>query len=236
MKSITKATVAVVAAATLVAGTAVAASAYPAGTPMTLSLTKTAYSAGATNVRVKAAHVKPGCIVSFGYDNQNVRNDDTGDYDQNDAVAVASGNTPYTTLFAPRVAGDYSLIAETESYCTPTSYDRATATVRVGKAVDVSINYNTAVKKTITVSGTVRTGSTAVIGQSLNVSLINNATGAVVKTIVAKSAAAGYTAKFTALTAGTVYKARVTISPNAANFLDTVGGTVTSMRLAKVAR
>jgi hypothetical protein len=236
MKNALGAIGAVAAASVLVLVTAVGASAYPAGTPMILSLQKSAYSAGATNVRVKAAHVKPGCIVTFGYDNQNLRNDDTGDYDENDAVAVASGNTPYASLVAPRVAGDYSLIAQTESYCTPTADDRATATVRVGKAVSVTINYNTAVKKTITVSGTVRAGSTVVIGQLLNVSLINNATGAVVKTIVAKSTATGYTAKFTALTAGKVYKARVTITANAANFLDTLGGTVTSMRLAKVAR
>ena len=236
MKSITKATVALAAAATLVAGSAVAASAYPAGTAMGLVVSRVSGVLAASKISASATHVKPDCIVSLGWDNQNKTSDDYLDYDWFDVVSSRTGNTPRKALSAPKIAGDYSVFATTESGCVgdaeynPAGEAVASQTVRVGTKVVPTINLDVTKAKKLTASGTFG----GYVGESVILTLNDLTANKVVKTVTVKTKASGYTNTFTGLKTGNQYNLVLTYTPTAKYFIDSLNGRVTATRVKVV--
>ena len=239
MKSITKASVALVAAATLVAGSAVAAAAYPVSVDPTVTFSKTSYRAGET-ARVKARNVYSRCRVTFSFDNVWTNLDDDSDYDTNDAVVDPMGEYPdyqtnWTPLQAPRFAGQYAVTA-TVGLCRYDYMFTARPTLNVGKQLTITKTIVSSKTKTVTVSGTLKLGAVAQLKQPVIINLYegSNGSGRLVKSVTVKTTKTGYTNKFLKLTKNATYYATITLPQNPLYWIAATNGTVTSTRVKVV--
>jgi hypothetical protein len=231
MKAWSKATLVGLMSASIVVSGSVAAGAYPIGEPMTVTVTNLTVVAKA-KISVSANKVKPDCIVTLGWDNENKGKDDYLDYDWFDVIASRTGKTPRKPLTAPKVAGDYSVIAITEDGCVgdaehnPSGEAIATQTVRVGTRVVTTAAINTSLLASKgRVAATGNFGNVG--GEKITLTLFNVTTNKAVKKAVVKSAKNTGAFKFTfsgLKKSGAVYRLDVSYAPTAKYFIDSPNG------------
>ena len=208
-----KSLLAISAVAVLSLGTVAPAMAYPAGQAPTLSLSSVSRLTPGDNVSVVVARVKSACTVSLAWV--------SGSSATVSATVNSRGRTPVMTIATPSTAGSYTLRTTFTSECAgagnPTTLSRA---ITVGKVASVVSKLRTTsgfVSKnpTVSITGTVRSGSVAVANKSVSVSL--RLGGSEVKTVTATTNGSGvFTANFsgTTYTAGS-YTAVVSIAADA---------------------
>lgn len=187
--------------AALAIGSVAPALAYPAGQSPTLSLSSVSRLTPGDSVSVVVARVKSACSVSVSWSG----------VDSIDAVSSTvrtSGKTPVMTIATPSTAGVYSLrTSQISGTCSGGSAVTLSRSITVGKLASIVSKLSTTsgyVSKnpTVSVSGTVKSGSSAVQSKTVSVSL--RLAGEEVKTVSATTNASGaFSASFT----GTSYAA-----------------------------
>jgi hypothetical protein len=195
-----KSLLAISAVAVLSLGTVAPAMAYPAGQAPSLSLSSVSRLTPGDNISVVVARVKSACSVSVGWV--------SGSSATATATVGSRGRTPVMTIATPSTAGSYTLRTTLSSACAgagePTVISRS---VTVGKFASVTAKLRTTTgfvtkSPTVSITGTVKSGSVAVAGKSVSVSL--RLGGTEVKT---ESATTNGSGVFTANFAGTTYTA-----------------------------
>jgi xanthosine utilization system XapX-like protein len=196
-----KSLLALSAVASLAIGSVAPALAYPAGQSPTLSLSSVSRLTPGDSVSVVVARVKSACSVSvswYGEDSINAVS----------ATVKSSGKTPVMTISTPSTAGVYSLrTSQISGTCSGGSAVTLSRSVTVGKLASIVSKLSTTsgyVSKnpTVSVSGTVKSGSSAVASKTVSVSL--RLGGTEVKTVSATTNSSGvFSASFT----GTSYTA-----------------------------
>lgn len=196
-----KSLLAISAIAVLSLGTVAPAMAYPAGQAPTLSLSSVSRLTPGDNVSVVVARVKRDCSVSVSWSGgQGV--------DAVSATVRSTGRTPVMTIATPTTAGTYTLTTSTiSSTCSGGSAVALSRAITVGKLASVVAKLSTTsgfVSKnpTVSVSGTVKSGSLAVANKTVSVSL--RLAGNQVKTVSATTNGSG---AFSASFSGTTYTA-----------------------------
>ena len=213
-----KSLVAISAIAVLAIGTVTPALAYPAGQAPTLSLSSVSRLTPGDNVSVVVARVKNGCSVSVSW---------TG----GQGVESVSGNvgsrgkTPVMTIATPSTAGTYTLTtSQISANCSGGSAVTLSRSITVGKVASIVAKLSTSsgyVSKnpTVTVSGTVKSGSVSVANKDVTivlkrgstvvetVSVSTNGSGAFTKAITGSFTAGSYTA-VVSFDADTTYTAK----------------------------
>jgi hypothetical protein len=193
----------------LAAMPSIPALAYPTGQAPTLSLSASGRLTPGQSVSATIARVKPGCPVSISWKNAaGIR-----------AVSGTSGALGTTTLSiaSPKISGTYVLTTSAISAeCAAGSAVTLTRSVVFGKIATITTKIattNVYVKKkpVISVTATVKSGTTLVKSKSITVDL--NLAGKKLKTVTVKTDAKGaFTAKFTGITKAGKYTAVVTFT------------------------
>jgi len=196
-----KTLVALSAIATLALGSAAPAMAYPAGQNPTLSLSSVSRLTPGDNVSVVVSRVKRGCEVSLSWLGGQGVSPIT-------ATVTSKGKTPVMTIASPATAGSYTLKTGTISgECSGGSAVSLSKSISVGKLASIVAKVSTtsgfiAKNPTMSISGTVKSGSVAVANKQVSVSL--RLAGEQVKTVNATTNSSGV---FSANFAGTSYAA-----------------------------
>jgi len=196
-----KTLVALSAIATLAIGSAAPAMAYPAGQNPTLSLSSVSRLTPGDNVSVVVSRVKRGCEVSLSWAGR-------GGMEYASATVKATGKTPVMSIPTPTTAGTYTLKTGTISgECSGGSAVSLAKSISVGKLASIVAKVSTtsgfiAKNPTMSISGTVKSGSVAVANKQVSVSL--KLAGDQVKTVTATTNSSGV---FSANFAGTSYEA-----------------------------
>lgn len=195
-----KSLLAVSAVALLSIGSVAPAMAYPAGQAPTLSLSSVSRLTPGDNVSVVVARVKSACTVSLSWV--------SGSGATTSATVNSRGRTPVMTIATPSTAGSYTLrTSQISAECSGASAVTLSRAITVGKVASVVSKLRTSsgfVSKnpTVSITGTVKSGSVAVASKSVSVSL--RLAGNEVKTVSATTNGSGvFTANFT----GTTYTA-----------------------------
>ena len=181
------------AAIAMAIGSIAPAFAYPAGQAPTLSvLTADRLTPGST-ITVLVARVKTGCAVSLSWSGGLGISPVSGSAD-------ASGNTSLS-IASPKVAGSYVLTTSALSAeCTGGADATLTSTISVGKIALMTTKIattNASIKKkpVVSISGTIKSGATAVKSKAVSVQL--NLGGKKVAVLAGKTDAKGaFTVKF----------------------------------------
>jgi len=195
-----KSLLAISAVAVLSIGSVAPAMAYPAGQAPTLSLSSVSRLTPGDNVSVVVARVKSACTVSLSWV--------SGSGATTSATVGSRGRTPVMTIATPSTAGTYTLTTnQISSTCSGGSAVTLSRAITVGKVASVVSKLRTTsgfVSKnpTVSISGTVKSGSVAVAGKTVSVSL--RLAGNEVKTVTATTNGSG---AFTANFSGTTYTA-----------------------------
>jgi hypothetical protein len=163
------------AVAALAIGSVAPALAYPAGQSPTLSLSSVSRLTPGDNVSVVVARVKKDCSVSVSW---------TGGQgvDPVSSTVKSSGKTSVMTLATPSTAGVYTLTTSSISAaCSGNSAVTLTRSITVGKLASIVAKLSTSsgyVSKdpTITVSGTVKSGSVVVANKVVSITLKRGST------------------------------------------------------------
>ena len=163
------------AVAALAIGSVAPALAYPAGQSPTLSLSSVSRLTPGDNVSVVVARVKRDCSVSVSW---------TGGQgvDPVSSTVKSSGKTSVMTLATPSTAGVYTLTTSSISAaCSGNSAVTLTRSITVGKLASIVAKLSTSsgyVSKdpTITVSGTVKSGSVVVANKVVSITLKRGST------------------------------------------------------------
>ena len=162
------------AVAALAIGSVAPALAYPAGQAPTLSLSSVSRLTPGDNVSVVVSRVKRDCSVSVSW---------TGGQgvDPVSSTVKSSGKTSVMTLATPSTAGVYTLATSISSTCSGGSAVTLSRSITVGKLASIVAKLSTSsgyVSKspTVTVSGTVKSGSVAVANKVLTITLKRGAT------------------------------------------------------------
>lgn len=195
-----KSLLAISAVAVLSLGSVAPAMAYPAGQAPTLSLSSVSRLTPGDNVSVVVARVKSSCAISLSWA--------SGSDATASATVGSRGRTSVMTIATPETAGTYTLRTNLISgECSGGAAVRLSRSITVGKLASVTAKLRTTsgfVSKnpTVSITGTVRSGSVAVANKSVSVSLRLGSTE--VKTVSATTNGSGaFTANFT----GTTYTA-----------------------------
>jgi hypothetical protein len=187
--------------------------AYPAGSAPTLGLSTASRLVPGGDVNVVVSRVKKNCSITLSWDGV--------DGDTATGVVRATGKTAVLSISTPSTAGVYTLTTNTiSSTCSGGSAVTLTKSITVGKLASVVAKLGTSsayVSKnpTVSVSGTVKSGSVAVSGGAITAVLKRN--GSTVKTVTGSTLANGtFSLNFSrpSYTAGT-YTAVVTLNGNA---------------------
>jgi hypothetical protein len=163
------------AVAALAIGSVAPALAYPAGQAPTLSLSSVSRLTPGDNVSVVVSRVKRDCSVSVSW---------TGGQgvDPVSSTVKSSGKTSVMTLATPSTAGVYTLTTSSISAaCSGNSAVTLTRSITVGKLASIVAKLSTTsgyVSKdpTITVSGTVKSGSVVVANKVVSITLKRGST------------------------------------------------------------
>jgi hypothetical protein len=179
---------------TLTAVSALPASAYPTGQVPTISLSATGRLTPGQSVSAIVARVKPGCQVSISWQKVAGISPVSGTSD-------ASGNTSLA-IASPNIAGTYVLTTSAISAdCAAGEAVTLTSKVAFGKIAIIATKIATTSpslkkKPVISVTGTVKSGTTLIKSKSITVNL--NLGGKKVTSLKVKTDAKGaFTAKFT---------------------------------------
>jgi len=187
--------------------------AYPAGSAPTLGLSTASRLVPGGDVNVVVSRVKKNCSITLSWDGV--------DGDTATGVVRATGKTAVLSISTPSTAGVYTLTTNTiSSTCSGGSAVTLTKSIIVGKLASVVAKLGTSsayVSKnpTVSVSGTVKSGSVSVSSGAITAVLKRN--GSTVKTVTGSTLANGtFSLNFsgTSYTAGT-YTAVVTLDGNA---------------------
>lgn len=187
--------------------------AYPAGSAPTLGLSTASRLVPGGDVNVVVSRVKKNCSITLSWDGV--------DGDTATGVVRATGKTAVLSISTPATAGVYTLTTNTiSSTCSGGSAVTLTKSITVGKLASVVAKLGTSsgyVSKnpTVSVSGTVKSGSVSVSSGAITAVLKRN--GSTVKTVTGSTLANGtFSLNFsgTSYTAGT-YTAVVTLDGNA---------------------
>ena len=187
--------------------------AYPAGSAPTLGLSTASRLVPGGDVNVVVSRVKKNCSITLSWDGV--------DGDTATGVVRATGKTAVLSISTPSTAGVYTLTTNTISpTCSGGSAVALTKSITVGKLASLVAKLGTTsayVSKnpTVSVSGTVKSGSAAVASGAITAVLKRN--GSTVKTVTGSTLANGsFSLNFsgTSYTAGT-YTAVVTLDGNA---------------------
>jgi hypothetical protein len=158
--------------------------AYPAGSAPTLGLSTISRLLPGGNVSVVISRVKRNCSIRLSWDGVSGGDTATG-------VVRATGKTAVLSISTPSTAGIYTLTTNTiSSTCAGGSPIALTKSITVGKLASVVAKLATSsgyVSKnpTVSVSGTVKSGSVAVANSNISVVLLRN--GSQVKTLTGKT-------------------------------------------------
>ena len=191
---------AITAIAALALTSAAPALAYPAGQAPTLGLSSVSRITPGDAISVVVSRVKQSCSVTLFWVEDEVT--------PVTATVKSTGKTPVMTLATPSTAGTYTLKTSTISAaCAGGSAVSLTKSIVVGKVASIVAKLGTSsgfVSKnpTVSISGTVKSGSVAVGSKTVSVSLMRN--GTEVKTVTATTNGSGV---FSANFAGTTYTA-----------------------------
>jgi hypothetical protein len=164
-----KSLVAISAVAVLAIGPVAPALAYPAGQSPTLNLSSVSRLTPGDNVSVVVARVKSSCSVSLSW---GVQGGDTAS-----ATVRSSGKTPVMTITTPSTAGVYTLKTNRISAeCAGDSAVSLSRVITVGKLASIVAKLSTnkgyvASNPTVSVSGTVKSGSVSVTSKQVSISL-----------------------------------------------------------------
>jgi len=181
------------AAIALALGSMSPALAYPAGEAPTISVLTADRQTPGSTITVLVGRVKAGCSVSLSW---------AGGLGVNpvSASADSSGKTS-VTIASPKVAGSYVLTTSALSEeCTGGSSATLTSKISVGKVAAMTTKIattNTSLKKkpVVSISGTIKSGATAVANKAISVQL--NLGGKKVAVLAGKTDAKGaFTVKF----------------------------------------
>jgi len=161
--------------AALAIGSVAPALAYPAGQAPTLSLSSVSRLTPGDNVSVVVARVKKDCSVSVSW---------TGGQGVTpvSSTVKSSGKTSVMTIATPATAGVYTLTTSSiSSLCSGGSATTLSRSITVGKLASIVSKLSTSsgyVSKTptVTVSGTVKSGSVAVANKVVSITLKRGAT------------------------------------------------------------
>ena len=187
--------------------------AYPAGSAPTLGLSTASRLVPGGDVNVVVSRVKKNCSITLSWDGV--------DGDTATGVVRATGKTAVLSISTPSTAGVYTLTTNTiSSTCSGGSAVTLTKSIIVGKLASVVAKLGTSsayVSKnpTVSVSGTVKSGSVNVNNADITVVLKRN--GSTVKTATGSTNSSGtFSLNFsgTSYTAG-AYTAVVTLDGNA---------------------
>jgi hypothetical protein len=165
-----KSLVAISAVAVLAIGSVAPALAYPAGQSPTLNLSSVSRLTPGDNVSVVVARVKSNCSVSLSWNG--VQGGDTAS-----ATVRSSGKTPVMTITTPSTAGVYTLKTNTISAeCAGDYAVSLSRVITVGKLASIVAKLSTnkgyvANNPTVSVSGTVKSGSVSVASKQVSISL-----------------------------------------------------------------
>ncbi len=196
-----KTLLAISAVAALAIGSVAPALAYPAGQAPTLNLSSVSRLTPGDSVSVVVARVKRGCNVELSW---------TGRSGMENASATvkSSGKTSVMTIPTPTTAGVYTLKTnQISADCSGGSAVSLSRSITVGKLASIVAKLATnkgyvSAKPTVSVSGTVKSGSVSVASKSVSVSL--RLDGNEVKTLTTSTNAQG---AFNANFSGTTYSA-----------------------------
>lgn len=196
-----KSLVAISAIAVLAVGSVAPALAYPAGQSPTLSLSSVSRLTPGDNVSVVVARVKRDCSVSVSWSGGH-------GVDAVSSTVGSRGKTSVMTIATPSTAGTYTLTtSQISSTCSGGSAVTLARSITVGKVASIVAKLSTTsgyVSKnpTVSVSGTVKSGSLAVASKTVSISL--KLGSGEVKTATATTNGSG---AFTANFSGTTYTA-----------------------------
>lgn len=188
--------------------------AYPAGSAPTLGLSTASRLVPGGDVNVVVSRVKKNCSITLSWDGVSGSDTATG-------VVRATGKTAVLSISTPDTAGVYTLSTnEISSACSGGSAVTLTKSITVGKLASVVAKLGTTsayVSKnpTVSVSGTIKSGSVTVKNADITVVLKRN--GSTVKTVTGSTSGSGtFSLNFsgTSYTAGS-YTAVVTLDGNA---------------------
>lgn len=188
--------------------------AYPAGSAPTLGLSTASRLVPGGDVNVVVSRVKKNCSITLSWDGVSGSDTATG-------VVRATGKTAVLSISTPDTAGVYTLTTnEISSACSGGSAVTLTKSITVGKLASVVAKLGTTsayVSKnpTVSVSGTIKSGSVSVKNADITVVLKRN--GSTVKTAHGTTDGSGAISlnfSGTSYTAGT-YTAVVTLDGNA---------------------
>lgn len=196
-----KITILAVSAAALAIGSVAPALSYPAGQSPTLSLSSVSRLTPGESISVVVGRVKSACSVSVSWSGQSGIAAVT-------ATVKSSGKTPVMSIATPSTAGVYSLrTSQISGTCSGGSAVTLSRSISVGKLASIVSKLSTTsgyVSKnpTVSVSGTVKSGSVAVASKTVSVSL--RLAGNEIKTVSTTTNSSGvFSANFT----GTTYTA-----------------------------
>jgi hypothetical protein len=196
-----KTLVAFSAIAVLALGSAAPAMAYPAGQSPTLSFSSVSRLTPGDTVSLVVSRVKSNCSVSASWSGGQGITAET-------ATVKSNGKTPVITIATPATAGTYTLTTNSiSSVCSGGSAVSLSRAIVVGKVASIVAKVSTtkgfvSATPTVSISGTVRSGSVAVASKTVSVSL--RLGGTEVKTVTATTNASGV---FSANFSGTTYTA-----------------------------
>ena len=188
--------------------------AYPAGSAPTLGLSTASRLVPGGDVNVVVSRVKKNCSITLSWDGVSGSDTATG-------VVRATGKTAVLSISTPDTAGVYTLTTNQIS-STFSGGDAVTLTksITVGKLASVVAKLGTTsayVSKnpTVSVSGTIKSGSVTV--KNADITVVLNRNGSTVKTVTGSTSGSGtFSLNFsgTSYTAGS-YTAVVTLDGNA---------------------
>lgn len=203
---------AISAVAALAIGSVAPALAYPAGQSPTLSLSSVSRLTPGDTVSAVVSRVKSGCSVFLSWD---------GHDDINTVVATvkSSGKTPVMSIATPTTAGVYTLMTgQISATCSGGSAVTLSRSITVGKLASITAKLSTTsgyVSKspTVTVSGTVKSGSVVVANKVVTITLKRGATEVASTTATTNGSGAFTKAISETFTAGS-YTAVVSFAAN----------------------
>jgi len=188
--------------AMLTLGASLPALAYPAGQAPTLSLSSVSRLTPGDTVSVVVSRVKRDCNVSLSWV--------SGSSVTTSATVKATGKTPVMSIATPTTAGTYTLrTSQISGVCSGASAVTLSRSISVGKLASIVAKIATtsgysSKNPTMSISGTVKSGSVAVANKLVSVSL--KLGGNQVKTVTATTNSQG---AFSTNFAGTSYAAGV---------------------------
>jgi hypothetical protein len=196
-----KTLLAISAVAALAIGSVAPALAYPAGQAPTLNLSSVSRLTPGDSVSVVVARVKRGCNVELSWTGR-------GGQEYASSVVKSSGKTSVMSIPTPTTAGVYTLKTnQISAECSGGSAVSLSRSITVGKLASIVAKLTTnkgyvSARPTVSVSGTVKSGSVSVANKSVSVSLKLGNTE--VKTLTTSTNGSGV---FNASFDGTTYSA-----------------------------